>query len=191
MRDRVRGPHGPALGRDRAHRIGRIMRSCAIAALLGYAIGSIPTGYLVVRWRSGGDVRTMGSGSTGGRNVTRQLGLAWGLTSGLGDVAKGAFAVILALRIAPAGWPVAIPAAVAGHVWSPVLGFRGGRGIAPAAGAVLVAVPVVALGRSRSSGVAWATIASIGLVTGALVVAGHAPRLRRLLHLGTVPGPSS
>ena len=185
------------------------MLARASAALLGYALGSIPTGYLLMRWRTGGDIRTMGSGSTGGRNVGRQLGLGWGFVSGAGDGAKGAVAVLLARRIAPAAWPIAIPAAVAGHIWSPALGFRGGRGIAPGLGAALVADPAVGAaivaaflagyGTTHDTrpgivlGLAAAPASALllrrppvltraVLATVVAVAAGHAPVLRRAVH---------
>jgi len=184
------------------------MLACVMVAQLGYALGSIPTGYLIVRWRTGKDVRMLDSGSTGGRNVARQRGRAWGLASGAGDVAKGAVAVALARRIAPRDWPIAIPAVVAGHVWSPMLGFRGGRGIATALGAGLVADPATGAAtvaafltgyvvtRQTRPGIALAMAAAPAstmvlrrpsgmiravLATVAVVAAAHAPLLRRIL----------
>ena len=175
-------------------------------ALAGYALGSIPTGYLVVRWRTGRDIRTLGSGAMGGRNVDRELGPAWGWATGIGDAAKAMAAVGLARRIAPAAWHVAMPAVVAGHVWPVWLGFRGGRGIAPALGGLLVADPAVgaaavatflagiqATGETRLAiavAIAAAPVSAIALhrppatvaaslASVAVIAAGHARHLRR------------
>lgn len=180
----------------------------ARAAVVGYALGSIPVGYLVVRWRTGEDIRALGSGSTGGRNVGRRLGLSWGFASGAGDAAKGAAAVLVARDVAAGGWHAAIPAVVAGHAWSPAIGFRGGRGIAPALGAVMVADPrvgasvvgsflgamaitrrtrpaiAISLGAAPLCAVALrrppATVLAI-VATVALVVAAHVPGRRGLV----------
>jgi glycerol-3-phosphate acyltransferase PlsY len=178
-----------------------------MVALAGYALGSIPTGYLFVRWRTGRDIRTLGSGATGGRNIARELGPAWGWATGVGDVAKAMTAVGLARRIAPAAWHVAMPAVVAGHVWPVWLGFRGGRGIAPSLGGLLVADPAIGAaslaaflagmrvtGETRpaiAAAVAAAPMAAIALrrpratvaaiiASVGVTVAGHAPNLRRL-----------
>ena len=60
-----------------------------LTALIGsYLIGSIPTGYLLVKWRTGTDVRTVGSGNVGATNVTRAAGHGLGLTVFLLDLAK-------------------------------------------------------------------------------------------------------
>ncbi len=109
-----------------------------------YGLGSIPFGSLVVRWRTGRDIRALGSGRTGGRNVARQLGTGWGLATGALDVLKGAVAALVGLALSPAWLAPAMSAAVAGHIWPLGSGFRGGRGIAPAFGAVLVADPLTA-----------------------------------------------
>lgn len=113
-----------------------------IPILIGYLIGSLPIGYLLGRLK-GIDVRTLGSGRTGGTNVYRALGARLGLLTGLLDFAKGAVAVVL-MRHAFGDEAAALAgaAAVAGHNWSIFLGFRGGAGGSTAAGALLALNPL-------------------------------------------------
>ncbi|WP_322798430.1 glycerol-3-phosphate acyltransferase [Thermoflexus sp.] len=120
----------------------------SVALLLGaYLLGSFPTGWVVVRLLTGQDVRRVGSGRTGGTNAMRAGGLPAGLLTGLGDLLKGALAILLARLLFPdqpmagviAGW-----LAVAGHNWSIWMGFRGGAGTAPNIGAALALWPLSA-----------------------------------------------
>ncbi len=115
-----------------------------LAAVAGFAIGSVPFGWLLVRGAAGGDVRRSGSGSVGATNVLRVVGPGLALATLLLDAGKGAAAVGLACAIgsqdafsAPAGGL----AAMAGHVLMPWLGGRGGKGAATGAGAFAVLAP--------------------------------------------------
>jgi glycerol-3-phosphate acyltransferase PlsY len=125
------------------------------AAASGYVLGCFATGYYLVRWRTGQDLRTVGSGATGGRNVGRVLGPAGFLaTAGL-DLAKSAIAVGIPIAL---GWgSPAVAAAMigvtAGHVWPVQLGFHGGKGIAPFVGTMLVVAPVALAVGAVASGV--------------------------------------
>jgi len=114
-----------------------------LATLLGYLLGSFPTGVVVGRAFTGRDPRLHGSGHTGGLNVYRLGGLAPLLLTGVGDIAKGALAVWLAGQEWDAPWaaPLAGGAAVAGHCWSVWLGFRGGMGIGASGGAMALVHP--------------------------------------------------
>lgn len=111
-----------------------------------YALGCANTGYYLVRWKTGQDLRATGSGNAGAKNVSRLLGpWGFGLTL-LGDMCKGV-AAVLAARLA--GWPDAacglvVLAVTAGHNWPAQLGFRGGKGVATGFGAVLAFDPLVA-----------------------------------------------
>lgn len=109
-------------------------------ALGAYLIGCFTTGYYLVRGRTGQDVRELGSGSVGARNVGRVLGRVGFVTTLLGDFAKGAAAVWAAAHFMnDAGLAaLAMVAVVVGHVWPAQLGFRGGKGIATSLGALLV-----------------------------------------------------
>ncbi|MCX7885673.1 MAG: glycerol-3-phosphate 1-O-acyltransferase PlsY [Verrucomicrobiae bacterium] len=123
---------------------------CAVAA---YLLGSIPTGYLWCRAR-GVDIRTVGSGNIGATNVMRALGKPVGVAVLLIDAAKG----FVPVSVAPAYFPqldkvlleiVCAIAVVAGHNWTCWLRFRGGKGVATSAGALLAMLPgplVCALG---------------------------------------------
>jgi glycerol-3-phosphate acyltransferase PlsY len=113
----------------------------AAGCVLGaYLLGCLSTGFYLVRARTGRDIRGIGSGSTGARNVGRLLGKSgFGLTV-LGDVGKGALAVWIAQT-----WThnhqlaaLAMLAVVAGHIWPVTLRFRGGKGAATSLGALLV-----------------------------------------------------
>jgi glycerol-3-phosphate acyltransferase PlsY len=113
---------------------------------VAYALGCFNTGYYLVRWKTGQDLRALGSGSAGSKNVSRILGPAgFGVTL-LGDMLKGALA-LLGARLA--GWPsdaclLVLIAVTAGHNWPVQLGFRGGKGLATSFGALLVFDPVLA-----------------------------------------------
>jgi glycerol-3-phosphate acyltransferase PlsY len=119
----------------------------AAALIAGYLVGGIPFGIIVPRLIGGTDPRTIGSGRTGGANVSRAVGFKWAAVSGLLDVVK-AIAVVIAIG-ALGGGPtpqiLAALAAIVGHSRSPFIGFHGGRGIAPAAGGAIVIAPVILL----------------------------------------------
>jgi acyl phosphate:glycerol-3-phosphate acyltransferase len=108
-----------------------------LALLLAYALGSIPTGYLVTRLIAGHDLRGIGSGGIGATNTQRVLGWRWGLAVALADVAKGVGAVLVARWVGVSELFVALcaVAAVVAHCWPIWLGFRGGKGVATGAGA--------------------------------------------------------
>lgn len=120
--------------------------------LMGYGLGCVPTGYLLVRAWTGKDLRKVGSGSTGARNAGRVLGRKGFLLTLLGDAGKGAFAMAIAngLHVAPIATAATLVATTAGHVWPLPLRFSGGRGVAVAIGALvlyeprLLAVPAAA-----------------------------------------------
>lgn len=114
---------------------------------IGYILGAIPFGYIVVRLIAGTDVRQAGSGSTGATNVVRNAGLKAGAITYLLDVAKGVAAVLLmpAVTPDPAWWCAAAVAAVVGHMFPVFLKFRGGKGVATGVGAFVVVVPLAVL----------------------------------------------
>ncbi len=112
----------------------------AIGIVAGaYVLGCFTTGYYLVRWWAGQDLRRVGSGSLGARNAGRALGWKGFLLTALGDFAKGVFAVMAAEHFTMDGRLVvlALLAVVAGHVWPLQLGFRGGKGVATSLGALL------------------------------------------------------
>ena len=113
----------------------------------GYLIGAIPWGVVIARVVGGPDPRTMGSGRTGGANVMRALGPRVAMVAGLLDLGKGCLAVAIPelLGADTAVVALAVLAAIIGHSRSLYIGFRGGRGVSPAFGALLVLWPLVAL----------------------------------------------
>ena len=111
-----------------------------IVIIVSYALGCFSTGYYLVRQRTGQDIRQLGSGSTGGTNVGRVLGKPGFAVTMLGDMLKGALALWIALYLGAMPWsiPFVILASVTGHIFPVQLGWRGGKGLSPAIGALLV-----------------------------------------------------
>ncbi|MBP7142266.1 MAG: glycerol-3-phosphate acyltransferase [Opitutaceae bacterium] len=114
--------------------------------LAAYVLGCVNTGYYLVRLKTGRDIRAMGSGNAGARNVGRVLGRSGFVLTLAGDLLKGAIAVILAkmLQGAPTTVVFACIAVVAGHLWPVQLGFRGGKGAATGCGVIFALEPVTA-----------------------------------------------
>ncbi len=122
--------------------------------LLGYALGSIPFGYLLVRARSGGDVRAMGSGNIGATNVARTAGWSIGVATLLLDSAKGFFAVWLAGHFSGGNirfMMYAGLAAILGHIFPVWLKFSGGKGVAIGGGRSAAARLCALCARARAS----------------------------------------
>lgn len=116
----------------------------AALVVVAYLLGSISFAVLVVRAKTGTDIRAEGSGNAGATNVLRAHGRKLALLVALADVAKGAVAVLL-MRLVTADpvWTSAAGlAAVLGHVFPVFYGFRGGKGVATAVGAFLVLAPL-------------------------------------------------
>jgi glycerol-3-phosphate acyltransferase PlsY len=140
---------------------------------LGFAAGAIPFGVLVARRIGGLDIKAHGSGNIGATNVARVLGVVPGLIVLVLDAAKGGLPVAAALRCS-GELRVAIAtgaAAILGHCFSPVLGFRGGKGVATAFGVFLVLTP---------------PLAAIAILVYALVIA-----VTRVPALGSLAGIAS
>lgn len=116
-------------------------------SFLTYLVGAIPVAYLLGRWWHHQDIRLLGSGNVGAVNAFRQFGWHTGTAVFAADVSKGA-AVILAgsaLGLPEWGTLVGALAATVGHNWSPYIGFRGGKGVAPVFGMSLAMVPALSL----------------------------------------------
>jgi glycerol-3-phosphate acyltransferase PlsY len=160
-----------------------------LLVLLGYVFGSIPFGYLLVRVRSGGDVRAMGSGNIGATNVARTVGVSIGAATLVLDAAKGFFAVWMAGRFSGGSirfMMYAGLAAILGHVFPVWLKFSGGKGVATALGvflmiswaAVAAAIAVFALVVFFWRYVSLASVsaaAALPLLVYLLYAPGHAP----------------
>ena len=141
------------------------------AILIGYAVGSLPIGYLVAQRRAGGiDLRRVGSGNVGTTNVYRTAGLAAAIAVMIVDIGKGAAAVLLAGSGSNA--VAAGVAAVAGHVYPIWLRFSGGKGVATATGvfAVLAPIPTLVAAAAFAAIVARTRLVSLGSIVAAIVL---------------------
>lgn len=123
-----------------------------VTIALAYLIGGIPFGYLIARWK-GVDIFQHGSGNIGATNVGRVLGRTWGIVCFGTDFLKGALPVLLAtllprfLSDTPSAEELGVAAglsAIVGHMFSIYLKFKGGKGVATAAGVVFLLFPIAA-----------------------------------------------
>ncbi len=117
-----------------------------IFVAIAYLLGSIPFGYLLIKYvfTRGEDVRQIGSGGIGATNVTRRAGMKAGLITYFFDVAKGTGAVLLMRLVADDDYfwiGAAAIAAIAGHIFPVFLKFRGGKGVATGVGVYLALAP--------------------------------------------------
>ena len=181
-----------------------------LVLVVAYLLGSIPFAYIAGRL-NGVDLRTVGSGNLGATNVFRTLGRTVGIAVMVLDIAKGAFAVLIAQWVVGGPWwPIAAGAlAILGHVFPVWTGFKGGKGVAVGAGALVGLVPaasgvliilwllIVVLTRYVSVasiicalaaaplawafGAPWSYVAFIGLA-GLFVIIKHRENITRLLH---------
>ncbi len=118
-----------------------------IGGLVGYLLGSIPTGLWIGKWRGGEDIRATGSGRTGATNTFRALGIRWSVTVLVLDALKGGIPILIVMLVwdSPTGEVVGGLAAVIGHQFPLYAGFRGGRGAATALGGMIAIMPMGAL----------------------------------------------
>src|SRR5256885_1228104 len=117
----------------------------AIALVAAYLIGAIPFGFLLVKWKTGEDIRLSGSGNIGATNVTRTTGWTIGLATLILDIAKGYLAVWLAGRLtgaSPLWMSAAAVAVMAGHAFPLFLRGTGGKAVASFTGAYLCLTPL-------------------------------------------------
>ncbi|MDA1188100.1 MAG: glycerol-3-phosphate 1-O-acyltransferase PlsY [Chloroflexi bacterium] len=145
---------------------------------IGYLIGSIPFGYVVVRFVLRKDVRQIGSGKTGMTNVIRAAGTKVGILVLLLDMAKSVVAIALPIAFVdtPGADVGAGLAALIGHIWPLYIGFKGGSGVAPGWGGLFmlwwlpgligtaIGIPLVYLTRHVSVG------SLVGATSGALSI---------------------
>ncbi|MBI4268147.1 MAG: glycerol-3-phosphate acyltransferase [Chloroflexi bacterium] len=159
-----------------------IIAKFIVVMVVGYLFGSIPFGALISRRMAKVDIRSYGSGRTGATNVLRVAGKKAAASVVILDALKGVAAVTMASVIFGADYIIvgnlwlglmtaqilAALAAVAGHVWSIFLKFRGGRGVATFFGGLIALSPVVALfgGEVFVLGVGLTRFASLGSIAG-------------------------
>ena len=116
-----------------------------LVLLAAYLLGAIPFGYVLVKWKTGADVRSAGSGNIGATNVLRTTGRAAGIATLLLDIAKGYLAVWIAGRLTAHDWlwmSAAALAVMAGHAYPVFLKFKGGKAVASWVGAFLCLTPI-------------------------------------------------
>jgi glycerol-3-phosphate acyltransferase PlsY len=140
-----------------------------LVLLAAYLLGAIPFGYVLVKWKTGADVRSAGSGNIGATNVLRTTGRAAGIATLLLDIAKGYLAVWMAGRLTSHDWlwmSAAALAVMAGHAYPVFLKFRGGKAVASWVGAFLCLTPIalVAVLVVFVAVVAWTRYISMGSI---------------------------
>src|SRR6266481_5157783 len=147
-----------------------------LAVVLAYLVGGIPFGYLLVKMKTGDDVRTKGSGNIGATNVLRTTGRLIAVITLLLDIAKGFFAVWLAAKLShdsPWCMSAAALAVMLGHAFPIFLKFHGGKAVASFIGAFLCLTPVPLL---ATIVVFFGTVAVTRYISlGSIVAAGLLP----------------
>lgn len=148
-----------------------------------YFVGAIPTSWLTVRLARGQDLRKLGSGNLGATNLFRVLGWKYAVPVGLFDVLKGLVPVaVFGPRAGGGEWtPLLLGiTAVAGHVFSMFVGFRGGKGVATGAGVVLGLAPWAVL---VAFGIWLLVVRATGYVSlASMIAAASLPPAAWLLH---------
>jgi glycerol-3-phosphate acyltransferase PlsY len=147
-----------------------------VALVVAYLVGGIPFGYLLVRWKTGEDVREKGSGNIGATNVLRTTGRAVAVATLLLDIAKGVFAVWLADKLSdgsPVWMSLTALAVMAGHAFPVFLKFQGGKAVASFIGAFLYLTPVPMIAALVVFVIVVAATRQISM--GSIVAAGSLP----------------
>ncbi len=162
------------------------MEQILLVLIISYLIGSIPTGYIIVKLFTGQDIRTIGSGSTGATNVKRVMGKKWFFIVLLLDALKGALPVFLtylfATKFTSIGLlPVlAAVAVILGHSKSIYLKFTGGKSVASGVGTI------IALNWAAGLTIAaiWAAITYFSkyVSLGSIIALGISPLIMYLYH---------
>ena len=146
-----------------------MLLAAVLIAAVAFLFGSIPVGYLLVRIFRKQDIRSVGSGNIGATNVLRAGGKGLGAATFLLDVLKGSTAVWLGAWLAGVLLPMmpyrdaqamAALFAVLGNMFTPWLGFKGGKGVATGFGVFLVAAP-------------WAALAAIGVFAAVFAISRY------------------
>ena len=147
-----------------------------LAVVVAFLVGGIPFGYLLVRWKTGEDVREKGSGNIGATNVLRTTGRAVAVATLLLDIAKGLFAVWLADKLSdgsPVWMSLAALAVMAGHAYPVFLKFQGGKAVASFIGAFLYLTPIPMIAALLLFVIV--VVATRQISTGSIVAAGALP----------------
>jgi glycerol-3-phosphate acyltransferase PlsY len=169
-------------------RVWTLMPAAALWLLASYFMGAIPTSYLLSRLFAGIDLRQHGSGNLGATNLYRVLGWKYAIPAAVVDIAKGAIPVLVFAPQVSGSQLFALVcgvAAILGHVFSVFVGFKGGKGVATAAGVMLGLAPLAL----AVSAVVWGLLVRLtGYVSvGSIVAAAVLPLAVYLLEDTTSP----
>jgi glycerol-3-phosphate acyltransferase PlsY len=164
------------------------MPSAVLWLLVSYFLGAIPTSYLLSRLFAGIDLRQHGSGNLGATNLYRVLGWKYAIPAALVDIAKGVVPVLVFAPQVSDSQLFALAcgvAAIVGHVFSVFVGFKGGKGVATAAGVMLALAPIALL----VSAAVWGVLVRLtGYVSlGSIVAAAVLPFAIYLLEDSRTP----
>src|ERR1043166_3204930 len=160
------------------------LMTATLSILAGaYLLGCIVGAYYIVRLHTGADIRAVGSGNAGARNVARVVGWPDAVAVLLFGAAKGATAVWLAHRLVAREWSggLALSATIAGHIWPIQLGRRGGKGAATMLGGLAVIDPL-ATGALLGLGATLTLVTDRFTVSGLVAIALAAPALVLFRH---------
>ena len=151
-------------------------------ALLGYLLGGVPFGVVVSKAMGLPDPRTVGSKNVGFTNVLRVSGKPAGILTLIGDMGKGWIMGFAAMYLLQDEWAILVVAIAPflGHVFSPFLGFKGGKGVATALGSVLGVTPLI----GSLLLLAWISAVALWRYSsgGALTAFGLFPVIAALVH---------
>ena len=164
------------------------MPSAALWLLVSYFLGAVPTSYLLSRLFAGIDLRQHGSGNLGATNLYRVLGWKYAIPAALVDIAKGVVPVLVFAPQVSDSQLFALAcgvAAIVGHLFSVFVGFKGGKGVATAAGVMLALAPIALL----VSAAVWGVLVRLtGYVSlGSIVAAAVLPFAIYLLEDSRTP----
>lgn len=159
-----------------------------LVLVAAYFVGAIPFGYLLVRLKSGKDVRAMGSGNIGATNVLRTTGRALGFLTLILDIGKGALAVWIADLVSdgsPFWMSLTALAVMAGHAFPIFLKFKGGKAVASFVGAFLYLTPVplltvlvvFAITVAATRYISLASVLAAGFFPMSVFLIDHPPRI--------------
>ncbi|HAH30809.1 MAG TPA: acyl-phosphate glycerol 3-phosphate acyltransferase [Elusimicrobia bacterium] len=153
------------------------MIKTSLLLIASYLLGGIPTGYLIGKLK-GIDIRQHGSGNPGTANVYRTLGKLPGIITFFVDFLKGFIPAMIAMHFYYIGhlgrWWIPVAAgglAIAGHIWTVFLGFKGGKGVATSAGVFMALLPLPTMGAFVFFGLAVAITQHISVGSMAASVA--------------------
>lgn len=138
------------------------------AFLLAYLLGAIPFAYIIARVVAGVDIRMVGDGNVGARNVWRSVGPLSGAATLLADMGKGYLAILLARQCQLSQMATLVTgfAVVIGHDWTIFLRFRGGQGMAASLGVLLAILPRETLIALAIVGVVWCLLRHLDFACG-------------------------